>query len=375
MSTSPTDPATQPPSDAAPPAPATQEANTGRQPPVGGAPQGASEAPPTGGDSGKAQQAATETPSAPSDPSKARDAFFAKYTNDSKPTTDTPAPPSDAPATEPPETPDDKAPESEEDDDILKMPPATNEDFAGAKDPGKRRRAYNKARERLAESEPLADLGMDIITTCQAANWDPKDYVRTMQIHAAARRGDPAALAALRQMVGSPAPAGNTWKPEYDDWLTDEVGNGNLSLDMAKSIREKFKSHTVPQQPQAQQQAPQAPTFQPQSQQPAGFTQAQVQRGNSAIAAARERCLADVNAADRQRIDDEAMKIVAKHKGSHPDAWGAIVENAINGVKGKYKAASQAAPIRQTIRPTTQPTTPTAPKSAREAFEQKWFSK
>ncbi len=376
-------PVPQPPQDAAPPQAASSPAPAAADKPSIAAPTGADATTASGGHDAKAQTDAPSGTDAKADSTAARDAFFAKWKPADNHTPSATTLPDATPgaaetqADTDTDTDTDSGTRGTDDDDG----PITNDVAAkdGIADPSKFRRKYNKMREKLAEAEGLADLGTDILTTCAAIGWTPQQYVQTMQLHAAASKGDPKALEELRRLVGgaSPAPAAPAWTAADDDWLVEQVANGDMSKDAAKALRSRYTKAAATPAPAP---APQAPAPQPQRSSPPpppaqGWTEAQAAAGRAAITKARADALAGLSDVDRQKIDAEAAKLVAQHKGSHPDAWGAIVRSTIQGVIARHKAAAQNVPIRTTARPSTTATAPAAPKTAREAFEAKWYGR
>lgn len=305
------------------------------------------------------------------DPNKAREEFFAKWKEEDPKT----KPPEAEPAAE-----EEKAPEAvaEPAEDSEPDPAEITNEVASKTSPGEIRRRHNKlvqqrneARGKLAELEPLAQLGTDIITTSSAAGWTPKQYVQVMQAAVAAHRGDPTARAQLQTFLGlQPAQTQPVWSTEDENILTDLVSSGDITGEAAKTLRARFAkaAQVAPAAPATQQTPPPAPPRQP----PQDIT--------PRIADALERATKGISEADLPKIDAEIKRELDTYRQRHPElsreAYPAVIEAIASGVAARHKAATRQVPvIRQSLRPGSTPTkTPTTgtQTSAKEAFFSRW---
>jgi hypothetical protein len=299
-----------------------------------------------------------------SDPAKAREEFFAKW-KEEDPKTETPEA---QPAEEGKEEPGDAASAAGPVDSEPEIEKITNE-VASKSSPGEIRKWHNKlvtqrneARAKIAEIEPLAQLGTDIITTSSAAGWTPKQYVQVMQATVAAHKGDPNAKAQIRAFLGIQAAPAQAWTTEDDNVLTDLVSTGDITGEAAKTLRARFAKA-----------APVAPPVQPpvQRQPPQDVT--------PKIADALERATKGVSEADLPVIDAQIKKELDVYRQRHPElsreSYPAVIEAIASGIVQRHKAARQAPAIRQTLRPGSTPTkTPTNGQqtSTKEAFFSRW---
>ena len=286
-------------------------------------------------------------------------------------------------APEEPKAEDPPAPPADDDDaDINEVPLDRLEADAdaAANDPSVPRKLAKKHKKvlgRLKRAEPLADLGADIITTCETHGWDPKDYVRFMRLGARARTGDAAALQELRRELGADemqTVAQRTWGVEDEKWLGQAIANGDIAAEKADEVRARFQSAPPASAPKP---PPVAAPPQPQQQPTAApEDRAAVERGKTEIRDAFDRHTTGLGEADKTRVRTELLAKLKSYGNRHPDSWGAIADNLTAGIVQRMRAA--AAPVKAPSSPPLRPggSTPAtpAPKTAREGFLQKWHS-
>lgn len=350
-----------------PPEPVSTEAQASTPPPAPNAGEAAVGTSPQGDAQPSAHADSADKAPVP-DPAVAREAFFAKWKQED-PKTETPEAKTPDEEKEPEET----APTAADPDDNAE----TAAEEMATKSPAEVRKRHkkladqrNEARAKLAEAEPLAQLGTDIITTASQAGWTPQQYVQVMQTVVAAQRGDPAAIARLQGLVKIPAPQ-TTWTSEDEAVLTDLVATGDITGEAAKAIRVRVLKGQSAVQPPAPQAPPVAPPVQQRQQAPPVDV-------TPKIADALDRATKGVSEADLPKIDAEIKKELGVYRQRHPElareSYPAVIEAIASGIVQRHKAAARQVPaIRPSLRPGSTPTPPTTGQtSTKESFFSKW---
>lgn len=315
-----------------------------------------------------AETVPTETPATPAKSN--REQLIAQLTaektkqtsaaDESKPETE-----EEAPAAETTEAPTETAPAEKVEAEVVPETDKNDSDevFSEAELKGYKPRTAARIRSLLEERKqiaPVVQFGLNLLTDLDKAKIPPEQFAQWARLGIEIEQGTPGAAEKLVKMAEhlgykAPAPA-----PVLDeDWLTEQIVNGEISAAAAKGLRAKLKAAAPVPKP-VEPTKPAAPA------QPAGLQRSEIDQATGQM----EKIAGEYKTkypADFAKLHDMAIEKLKTHKGVHPSAWPHLFKEILNGIVVE-QTKKQATAAKPPLRPgtTSTPAQPQKFKSSRE---------